>query len=428
MGLESDFQAAWSAFVDDTSFWVSGHGFDTILDCLNLCNPTLPPGVTMQDIAATALFKLGMSVQPPTPSPAILTGEDWYDDDGWWVVAAAKAYSLCDKFGWQAYKSTWQEFCLSRWERFSANAPNVFAMVTEKYGDRFQLLSPAVPGGVWNTQWLYDSLNTYYDPSTCAPTPADRNVAVNLGGFQNSVTNTLYLESAQRLALIAAADPNFFDSPQEFTDAATSEFTFLETWVGYGQDDVPQGMLNRLSSGGAVLRERVGAYEYPPGAYGQVCGYDPALAWAGDNGIYLGGLVDKITLDGDSDGTLLQRAKDIITGTLSYLGDGNGVLLSWPLGQGAPGNFDEAYATGFGAFLRYLTYAYLNNAALAQYIRNTTITFGSTTVTYQALVTRMVGALGKSTAYADQCTYGSDMTLTTNVLALDVAAAVMAGS
>ncbi len=56
------------------------------------------------------------------------------------------------------------------------------------------------------------------------------------------------------------------------------------------------------------------------GSYTCVCGYQSELAWAGDQGIILGGLVDRLNLIGPNNPNyqgILQLAKDIASGVMS---------------------------------------------------------------------------------------------------------------
>ena len=124
----------------------------------------------------------------------------------------------------------------------------------------------------------------------------------------------------------------------------------------------------------AVVRERVSSFLSGemdrPGE-----GYRSDLAWTGDQGLILGGLVDRMRIvpSGSAEyEALLGIARQILAGTMDYLvdtePDKRGILLPWRPGD-APGGDDPDYRTGIGVFMRYLLYAYQNNTDLKSDLR-----------------------------------------------------------
>jgi hypothetical protein len=120
-----------------------------------------------------------------------------------------------------------------------------------------------------------------------------------------------------------------------------------------------------------LVRERVSTYGVQGNeGYLQVCGYDDTLAWAGDQGIILGGALG-MTLIGNADDTapmFLQLAQEIVEGVrTSSPGD---ILQPWVTGNG--GDFPD-YSAGIGVFMRYLLYAYQSNNLMRHYLADSGI-------------------------------------------------------
>jgi hypothetical protein len=437
--LQDALDAAWDAFKTNTSFWVLGHAYDTILDALTVLTPA--GGSPKTEYMQGALDKFGT---PPylTPGQTPMKGESWYDDDGWWIISSLKAYHLCDIPGWEAWKGagqpTFLDFCLYKWARCDTHAPKVFE---ESVGHK-DTLHYLFDHGVWNSTWPKEPADAGW-PGDCKPF---ENGSQNLCGFQNTVTNTLYLIAAERLRHAAAASSAkaFGDAPT-FGEAADREYGFLKNWFNPSAPEARQAagvdttnvtpILNRLNgtqSGPVVIRERVTCYQnlLPP------FGYDPAQAWTGDQGLLLGGLVERMkdvrSKEDEEYGKLLRLAKDLILGVGAYLTDGEGMLLSWPGGMASPGSLPDAYATGFGAFLRYLVHAYRTNEDLRNFCNSTESAVPGQASTFSAFIANMPSIFpgviplgGTQSAYTMQCVGASDLTMAINALALRVAAQVM---
>lgn len=406
------FDNAWSSFIGQPpgqapktpAFWIQGNAFDTMLDYLAL-NPT----AQKPDMAKIAL------------QMARLTYDAWYDDDGWWVMAAAKAYAMADTLGWQSHKEAFLEFLTAKWSRFCLYAPRIWEICGSATGAAG--IAPNYPGGVWNSGWTfgasspqYNNIFPFWQPLTpWVPDPLSSQA--KLGGFQNTVTNTLFLNCAQRLTLGDIA-------PAHNRRQADRERTFLFRW--YYDSTAP--MLNLAGATdpgthptkGCVVRERVSYYANGT----QPAWYSADCAWAGDQGLTLGALVDfmGLILRYDPNGKFspdyvlaLSLAIDIIDGTIAYITDTSGILQPYNIAAGAPGDDQTSYATGTGVFMRYLTYAYNNNAD----IRTTINPTGGTGPTpYQSFV-------AANANYVDPVAGGDYLTSYTSQLARQIAAATI---
>lgn len=417
--IEAQFQDAWDKFQSPASnnFWILGNSFDTILDYFDIYLSQATPPIDTSDYARIGLAKAWEGV-----------GEAWYDDDGWWVVAALKAYQLSDRLGWsEDIKAGFLSFCLQKWVRFNSNAPYVWQMCKNVPTGNVNL-QPFFNGGVWNTGWSdiqkYDGRGVYCDAQGNpmpdfwhAYTPWKNNPAGNLGGFQNTVTNALYLIAAARLAQIAAANPKIFVAPTssvQFKFCATQEYDFLANW--FAMDNKNTGLLNRAGAGpnrpaqGVVVRERMpwtGLNTQP----NKSIGLDFTQAWAGDQGLVLGGLIDAMAA-GVAPQSAQNTCLDILDGMKSYV-SGGGTMLNWMSADGkAPGNDTSDYCTGLGAFLRYFTYAYRNCAWVKAHCANG----------YGTYVVDMCKTLNTNERYLSQFPDGTDLSMSVNTLALMVAA------
>ena len=161
-----------------------------------------------------------------------------------------------------------------------------------------------------------------------------------------------------------------------YRDAANREYGFLNLWLSL-DDSNQESLLTRSAFPGnpdtALVRERVSTFgvKDDKGQYSRICGYDPAQAWAGDQGLILGGLVDLIEMPGNvaNSEDLLTWAKQIAAGVLAGANSPQhrGILPAWITGQNQdPGD----YSTGIGVYMRYLLYVYQNNDDMRMYLQN----------------------------------------------------------
>jgi hypothetical protein len=101
-----------------------------------------------------------------------------------------------------------------------------------------------------------------------------------------------------------------------------------------------------------------------------VCGYQSELAWAGDQGLFLGGLVDRMLVvgrDSPDYAGLLDLATAIALGVKSQIdAHHGGILTAWvtETDGGDPGDYD----TGVAVYMRYLLYAYQAKDRAGRYL------------------------------------------------------------
>src|ERR1051325_5138213 len=119
------------AFAGDSNYWQLGHSFETIIDYLAL-NPADAAG--FGEIANDRYQNSSETVC-------------WYDDNGWWGIAALKASQHPELF--PTHYSDFQEYTNACWKRMDDNAPKVW----EAGKADFPNLKPRFDGGVWNAYW-----------------------------------------------------------------------------------------------------------------------------------------------------------------------------------------------------------------------------------------------------------------------------------
>jgi hypothetical protein len=322
-------RAARDAFDDcqrlfnaSTNYWRLGNTFDTLIDYA-LYDPSVAG-------------ELGAKAQQKYTA---MGDASWFDDYGWWGIAAAKAYSTRVLPSPEWYSGL-RDHC---WNRMRPGA-QVWALADKTL---FRDYAPRFDGGVWNSFWK---------PTAGAPEWANQcppcTPGYDLCGIQNTVTNGLFLILCARVSAAGG--------PAEAWNDAQREYRFLQDWFGFSD---PQARLLKTVPNGVLVRERVGSF-----ANGTTkCGFVPDFAWAGDQGLILGGLVDLMSrwqAHPAGYGPALNLAKQILSGVKTGgLFRPDGTLLPWTGGD-APGGDNCDYLTGIGVFLRYLLYALRNNADL----------------------------------------------------------------
>jgi hypothetical protein len=296
------------------AFWRCGNALDTILDYYL--------HVDKSDAANFADAALAQFTPP---------GDAWYDDFGWWAVATLKAVRSKLYDGTPALEQ-FQRTLQTSWTGM-IGAPFAWQNSNQQtYAD----YAPLIDGGVWNC--------VLSDPNYPGGNSAN-------GGRQNTVTNGLYLTFTTR---IARHPPIYAPTARVASDC---EYGFLKSWF----TAAPAGKLllyqYNSSSPNVVVRERVGAFQNTATTDPY---YVPGLAWAGDQGIMLGGLIARMQLLGSGDpeyGYLNDTATHMLAGAKDYLtgimGMPPGVLAPWSAG-GPPGNDPTDYWTGIGVYMRYL--------------------------------------------------------------------------
>jgi hypothetical protein len=283
------------------SFWKLANTFHTMMDYAG----TVYPPVARQ-VAQAGITQFNNSVGSGVEAW-------WFDDLGWWTVAAQRALNF---FG----SNPPQQLLAIRdkcWAQFSGNAP--FVWERRKPGT-FDECQPAVAGGVWQVYWLGT-------PENWKGPRGDPTGGVN--GDQNTVTNSLYLMAAKRGGYI---------------EPAKKELTFLETWF----NDTKTPLWWQIDAGAGLVRERVGHF-----ANGSITPkYQDDWFWAGDQGLMLGNLSDAAV---GGNPNALSRVQHLLAGVTQRLVDSStGVLRNWSTTGHVPGNgspdYDD-YETRIGCVL-----------------------------------------------------------------------------
>ena len=249
----------------------------------------------------------------------------WFDDLGWWVIATNRAAATQSPFS-GGIRNQFAALSTKCWSVFTENAP--YTWDRREY-DTFNQCRPLISGGVWNSYWKGTSTD-YLGFKTADPTAGK-----TLEGIQNTVTNALYLISAQRTGNTAAAE---------------RQYHFLSSWLFQKSHPAlwwPQ------NGKGALVRERVSVF-----ADGKPTkGFQEKWAWTGDLGLILGAFIDRIA-KGVDPANALTCAKALLTGARLCLVDRSGVLKPSTDPGSTPDHDIVDYATGPGVFWRYLLQAW----------------------------------------------------------------------
>jgi hypothetical protein len=305
-------------------FWKFGNSFDTMIDFL--------------DIDSTGADTVTEMVSRQfTESLKALGGYDsaWFDDFGWWTVATQRA--LARPYFNADSKRQFADILSNCWKRFTDNAPYVWDRGPQQ---RFLHFRPAVSGGVWNNYWEGTD-NKYLGPRG-DPTSGD------LGGIQNTVTNTVYLIAAQRLAV---------EDPGART-AAQREYSFLSEWLWSQQPALRWNPPNSLATA-TLIRERVSHFF---NSTTPAPGFQSDWAWTGDQGLILGAITDR--MNEDDDGRLMDLAKGLLLAARTTLTNKSGVLGYCTTTGSVPNDDTRDYCTGPGVFWRNALHAWNSNGEL----------------------------------------------------------------
>lgn len=322
-------------FERSDNFWRLGHSFDTIIDFF-----TIDPDGS-REFGKTARCKYEH------------TSGSWWDDYGWWTIAMLKASQHKELF---ADPKSFHDYALDNWNTFHGHAPNIWAIAQQLPGNPYKDYEPRFAGGVWNNVWS-DCCNPAYE---CRKNPGNVD---SLCGAQNTVTNGLYLISAARL----------WESDRSqlaYKAALNQEWGFLLEWIF--KPEPKDALLDRREEDDAKLafaRERVSTFHN--GVRDKF--YRQTLAWTGDQGLFVGGMVDlrRVYRGSNESQPCLEIARQILAGTRRYLTQPDGTLWPWRAGTDNPpgkspgdGQDQDDYWTGPAVFLRYLLYAFRNDKDL----------------------------------------------------------------
>lgn len=350
-------------------YWKVGCCLDTMIDYVRITKT--PTGDTPGDI-----LKLYERL-------AAGNGACWYDDFCWWAIACLKAYDPLAQGFFGQHLDKYQSIANDCWSsvesgHFSAHyryagAPRAWqtregAGNPTPGGDPFDTPSgwaaPRFDGGVWQYELFY----TRRDEGECSPSNPSDPRKVALGPFQLSVMNGLYLVLSARLG-------NSFAMGQQQGAAAAKRIEgFLGNWFGIlpdGKALLPDELLlNRLPDGpGALVRERVSTYALLPDLtyHPKVQHYDKDAAWTGDQGLFIGGLVE-LDRYSDTPGWHQDTARSILDGVARALVDPSTGELRPYTTAGPFSNDIGDYKSGVGVFMRYLLAAFEQHTAMREAI------------------------------------------------------------
>ena len=315
----------------NASYWKLGNSFDTLIDYLaNIDSSPADP------VARVVLQQYPIAL-------ANLGGYNgaWFDDLGWWTAATQRATTM--PFFSSASKDGLNKIMVACWPGFTGNAPYVW---DRRKPGTFDNYRPAVDGGVWNSYWAGTS-SEYQGPKGGDPSSG------TLAGIQNTVTNTVYLLSAQRLA----------SSYPGASNDAQREFRFLNTWFSTN----PNPLWWQRTKLEALVRERVSHFFNGMDALG----FQQDWAWTGDQGLMVGALTDRIdlmTVSPDERAALLILIKQLLEGVKTYLTDSNGLLMPYTSTGTVPDGDTGDYATGPGVFWRNVLHVWKNNSDVKAFI------------------------------------------------------------
>jgi hypothetical protein len=352
-------------------FWQTANGFDTWIDYLEARKVDRASDSDKKEIDAAFDFLATTWV-----GRLNALKDCWFDDFGWWTIAAEKAARK--PFFTDEQKQLFENISKECWNRFHDNAPNVWRNAPEilplKSADPHVEnvpkvdWQPAAEGGVWNEYWR--GTKPGQGPNDGDPTAQTSDC---FHGVQNTVTNLLYLISALR---------------RNDTDAADREYGFLYTWFDFtGGVDEGYPLIDRdplirwLEADSIVIRERVSLYKNGKGDYKSAPKFDKDAFWLGDQGLLIGALVDRSKYNKFERGALVKAIGALLKGVAStfvskdedekfqfdnYVGD-----FFTPTGPG--GDYRNDYKTGASVFWRYVLYAWNDGEDMKQAINNSNI-------------------------------------------------------
>ena len=317
-GLITD-QTAWNNYLykpqpgEPPNFWRIANAFTTLIDYFV---DAQTPNTAIGD---STLQVFTERFDPTDPA------KWWYDDYGWWCVAFMQAAKYTSLVGHSA--EVWQGHANDLWKAMLP-ATQVWQNRPKK---RFDGAEPRFAGGCWNHDFVAGNCEPLEPGTWC--------------GIQNTVTNTQYLVATARMGLDASA-----------------QTTWLNSWFEVAGEE---GLLAWYDQDLVLIRERVSTF-----ADGHTTpGYEPERAWAGDQGILLGALVEMARLEHDpAKQKYYYKLANAVLGAIPTKLSNAGILLPWTPADTIDPIFDKDYSTGIGVFMRYLLYVYEHDAILGPVI------------------------------------------------------------
>ena len=358
------------------NYWRIGNVVDTIFDYLQMAvnSPSGDPcHLTFQQAQdqTTSIWDYYQT--------KLKTNNDacWYDDYCWWAISFAKAYETdYETVFTSIVRDAMQGEAVRLWDFI-----NDGDLIQKKYGSPnvwqncdqsvFASVKPLFENGLWQCDIFAEPRVPWCNPVNPA-TPIDLTLpgkgvvynAATLGPYQNAVMNGLYFLLATRLASYGVI-------AMEIPDKV---YGFLENWFSF-PDPEKRLLHNFDSTTNALVRERVGLYE----GGNPVNYYTPDSSWAGDQGLFIGGLVTYDKLRDQSAATFNPPYRQIASGVASKMNnmnvtESNGNVLPtiayWyafdnsldPDKIPIPFNGDAGdYICGLGVCMRNLYFAYKNS-------------------------------------------------------------------
>ena len=370
--LKQDYQDNGTprVFMGSTNYWMAGNVFDTTLDYMLLA---IRKGIiTPQEVDGVMAYvakNYDLAYQTYNANYGYYASDNgtrsdhgmvhmepaepkgfWYDDFAWWGIASAKVYAPEYQTIFRNNMSQYKTIAGACWQVMNNGfqgdpdrpiqwgAPNVWAQCDKS---KFGQYEPRFNGGVWQSD-----MNNQYDPG-----------CKNLGPFQDTVVNALYLVLALRM-----------DKAINTTTQIAREYQFLTTWCFDISIPTDKQLYYSFGTNTGIVLERISTYKnglpVPP-----VDWHDQHCAWTGDQGLMLGAMVDYLMLQPGA-----TPARNLITGIMQGVASQmqeNSILSPWyPLTPDNPLKGTDAadYASGIGVYMRYLLYAYNNNATVRQMV------------------------------------------------------------
>ncbi len=364
---------------ESPNYWQAGCIFDTLLDFLALSIAS--PLDNNEDIIITkaeaqkavydVLKKYNCDIilnqngtqQVPanvyyngsTTIPSTAQCANWYDDAGWWGIACAKAYDPIykDLFTSET-KAKAQEIAKACWTAMETGtytqyggAPNVYQTAKSQNSPYINQAAPRYEGGVWQAN--------FGDP-----------LSAKLGPFQDSVVNGLWFTLSTRLYKMSED----FELQKRISPYIESFVSFFKQWM----TDPEYSILFKTGEQSGLIRERYPAYNHSVEKYDGNILVNPSswfesnTCWAGDQGLYLGGLYEYSTII-LSEGGFANKTMNLILNGIPNMITTNPIIpiqenILAPWFPYTPDNGLDVtdsgdYASGSGICMRYLLYGYL---------------------------------------------------------------------